>query len=141
MKKIAVIYWSGTGNTEAMARAAAEGARKTGAETALLRVDEADASTLAAYDGLLFGCPAMGAEVLEESEFEPFFAAAEDSLAGKKTGLFGSYGWGGGAWMKDWEERVRAAGADLVADGVTTQNAPDEAALAACEALGEAIAR
>ena len=83
----------------------------------------------------------MGAEVLEEGEFEPFFQAAEGSLSGKAVGLFGSYGWGGGAWMKDWEERVKKDGANLIADGAIAENAPDEAALAACTALGEAIAR
>ncbi len=141
MKKIAVIYWSGTGNTEAMAAAAAEGVKSAGAEVAMLSVGEADAAGLAGYDGLLFGCPAMGAEVLEESEFEPFFAAVESGLSGRPVGLFGSYGWGGGAWMKDWEARVKNDGANLIADGVIAESAPDDAALSACRALGEKIAQ
>ena len=141
MKKIAVVFWSGTGNTEAMAQAVGEGVKKGGAEAAVMSVDQAPKDILDAYDGFLFGCSAMGAEVLEEEEFEPFFAALEAGLSGRKVGLFGSYGWGGGAWMKDWEERVKGDGADLIADGVIAENAPDDAALAASVALGEAMAK
>ena len=132
--KAAVIYWSGTGNTETMAQAVAEGA---GAE--LFAVDDFSGD-LADYDAVAFGCPAMGDEVLEEDTFEPFFAAAEGKLSGKKVALFGSYGWGDGQWMRDWEERTKAAGADLVADGLTANEAPDDDALAACKALGEKLA-
>ncbi len=141
MKKIAVVFWSGTGNTEAMAQAVGEGVKKGGAEAAVMSVDQAPKDILDAYDGFLFGCSAMGAEVLEEEEFEPFFASLEAALSGRKVGLFGSYGWGGGAWMKDWEERVKGDGADLIADGVIAENAPDDAALAASTALGEAMAK
>lgn len=98
------------------------------------------AADVAAYDAIAFGCPSMGAEQLEEEEFEPMFASVESSLAGKKIGLFGSWGWGEGAWMKDWEERCRADGADLQGDGVTCQEAPDDAALAACRELGAKLA-
>lgn len=141
MKKVAVVYWSGTGNTEAKAGAVAEGVKKGGAEVAMMSVDQASKDILDNYDGFLFGCSAMGAEVLEESEFEPFFASVEAGLSGRKVGLFGSYGWGGGAWMRDWEERVKGDGADLIADGVTAENAPDDAALEACTALGEQMAK
>lgn len=140
MKKIAIIYWSGTGNTEAMAMAVAEGVKKGGAEAAVLTVDQCGADLMEVYDGFLFGCPSMGAEVLEEGEFDPFFTSIEAKLSGRKVGLFGSYGWGGGAWMRDWEERVKADGADLIAEGVIAENAPDEAALAASTALGEQMA-
>lgn len=94
MAKTAVIYWSGTGNTQEMANAVFEGAKAADADSALFAVSETDAASAATYDVLLLGCPAMGAEVLEEDEFEPFFTELESKLAGKKVGLFGSYGWG-----------------------------------------------
>ncbi len=140
MAKVAVVYWSGTGNTKAMAEAVEEGARVAGADVKLLGPSEFSAADVANYDAVAFGCPAMGAEVLEESEFEPMFAAVEGSLSGKKVGLFGSWGWGGGAWMLDWENRTKAAGAALVGEGVTCQEAPDNDALAACKDLGKSLA-
>ena len=105
MSKIAVVYWSGTGNTEKMAQAVADAASAKGADVDLLTVDAFDTGAVSAYDAIAFGCPAMGAEVLEESEFEPMFAAVEGSLGGKTIGLFGSYGWGDGEWMRSWEDR------------------------------------
>ena len=140
MSKIAVVYWSGTGNTEKMAQAVADAASAKGADVDLLTVDAFDTGAVSAYDAIAFGCPAMGAEVLEESEFEPMFAAVEGSLGGKTIGLFGSYGWGDGAWMRSWEDRCRAANAVLVMDGVMANNEPDDEALAACASLGEALA-
>ena len=140
MSKIAVVYWSGTGNTEKMAQAVADAASAKGADVDLLTVDAFDTGAVSAYDAIAFGCPAMGAEVLEESEFEPMFAAVEGSLGGKTIGLFGSYGWGDGEWMRSWEDRCRAANAVLVMDGVIANNEPDDEALAACASLGEALA-
>ena len=140
MSKVAVVFWTGTGNTGAMANAVAEGAKSAGAEVSLLGPAEFDAGKLAEYDGVAFGCPAMGAEVLEESEYEPMFAAIEGSLSGKKIALFGSYGWGDGQWMRDWEDRARAQGAKIVTDSVTANNAPDDDALDACKSLGRALA-
>ena len=137
MNKIAVVFWSGTGNTEAMAAAVAEGAGP-GAE--LIPAAAFDPAALANYDGFAFGCPSMGAEQLEESEFEPMFAACEAGLAGRRVGLFGSYGWGDGEWMRSWEERCAAAGIALAAPSVICCEAPDEEALAACRALGAALA-
>ncbi len=137
MNKIAVVFWSGTGNTEAMAAAVAEGAGP-GAE--LIPAAAFDPAALANYDGFAFGCPSMGAEQLEESEFEPMFAACEAGLAGRRVGLFGSYGWGDGEWMRSWEERCAAAGIALAAPSVICCEAPDEDALAACRALGAALA-
>ncbi|MCI5975684.1 MAG: flavodoxin [Clostridiales bacterium] len=138
--KVSIVYWSGTGNTELMAASAAEGAKRAGADVEMLTAAEADASVLKS-DALLFGCPAMGAEELEETEFEPFFSAIEGKLAGKKVGLFGSYGWGDGEWMRTWTERVKKAGGVMIADGVIANEAPDEAASAECEALGEKAAK
>ena len=140
MSKIAVVYWSGTGNTEKMAQAVADAASAKGAAVDLLTVDAFDTGSVSAYDAIAFGCPAMGAEVLEESEFEPMFASVEGSLGGKTIGLFGSYGWGDGEWMRSWEDRCRAANAVLVMDGVIANNEPDDEALAACASLGEALA-
>ncbi len=139
MSKIAVIYWSGTGNTEAMANAVAEGAKAAGADVSIFTASEFDPASLASYDAAAFGCPAMGDEVLEESEFEPMFSACESSLSGKKIALFGSYGWGDGAWMRTWEETCKGDGAVLACDCVICNDAPDDDALEACKALGAAL--
>ncbi len=134
--KTAVIYWSGTGNTEAMAQAVAEGA---GAE--LFAVAEAPAD-LSAYGGIAFGCPAMGNETLEEGEFEPYYSAQESTLSGKRIALFGSYGWGDGEWMRQWEERARSSGAVLVnEEGLTVNEIPGDEALEQCRVLGKALAQ
>ena len=142
MSKIAVIYWSGTGNTEAMAAAVAEGARGAGAEVDLFQVSEITPDAAAEYGALALGCPAMGAEQLEEGEFEPFFAALESRLSGKKVALFGSYSWDDGQWMRDWYERAQSDGANLVGDeGLACYEAPDADCLAACKALGAELAK
>ena len=141
MAKIAVVFWSGSGNTEAMANAVVEGAEQGGAEVELIRVGDFSADRIADYDGVLMGCPACGTEELDDSEFEPFFAEAEGKLSGVKVGMFGSYGWGGGAFMDTWTERVSAAGGAMVADGVTCELEPDDDALERCRALGAAMAK
>lgn len=140
MSKVAVVFWSGTGNTEAMADAVAQGARGAGASVDVLGPSDFNATKVAAYDGIAFGCPAMGAEVLEEDEFEPMFADVKGALSGKPIALFGSYGWGDGEWMRDWEDDCKAAGANLVVEPVMANEAPDDEALAACKALGAALA-
>lgn len=140
MSKVAVVFWSGTGNTESMADAVAQGARGAGASVDVLGPSDFDASKVAAYDGIAFGCPAMGAEVLEEDEFEPMFQDVKGALAGKAIALFGSYGWGDGEWMRSWEDDCKAAGANLVVDSVMANEAPDDDAIAACKALGAALA-
>ena len=132
--KTAVIYWSGTGNTEAMAKAAAEGANAE-----LFSVSEFSGN-VADYDAIAFGCPAMGAEVLEESEFQPMFDDCCAKLNGKKIGLFGSWGWGGGEWMQNWEAQCRELGAAIASEPVTCANQPEEDTLAACKNLGAALA-
>ena len=140
MRKVAVVYWSGTGNTEAMAAAVAEGIREKGAEAALFTAAEFDASMVDNFDAIAFGCPSMGAEQLEESEFEPMFSACELKLQGKKIALFGSYGWGDGEWMRNWEETCAADGAVLACESVICNDAPDDDAQAACKSLGAALA-
>ena len=137
MSKVAIVFWSATGNTETMANCIAEGA---GAAATIVPCGEMNAAKLGEYDVVAFGCPAMGAEQLEESEFEPMFASLEGSLNGKKVALFGSYGWGDGEWMRTWEESCRDKGANLVCDSVICQETPDDEALSACRSLGEALA-
>ena len=141
MSKIAVVFWSGTGNTEAMANAIVEGVKAAGAEVDLFQVDDFKAGDINGYDGVIFGCPAMGDEVLEEDSFEPFFAEAEEVISGKPVALFGSYGWGGGAWMEAWVERTRNAGAKLFSDGLIAENAPSDDVLEECKTLGSDFAK
>ena len=140
MKKTEVIYWSGTGNTEAMANAVAEGMRQAGAECSVLTSADVTADTVAALEAVALGCPAMGAEELEETEFAPMFDAVKSALAGKSVGLFGSYGWGDGEWMREWEADCTDAGIRLVCPSVICCEAPDAEALEACRALGRTLA-
>lgn len=141
MSKIAVVYWSGTGNTETMAKAVLKGAKEKGAEAVLLTSAEFDVSMMDAYDAIAFGCPAMGAEVLEEDEFEPMFASCESKLSGKRIALFGSYGWGDGEWMRTWEERCKEREAVLACESVICNEMPDHEGVQSCEALGESLAK
>ena len=140
MKKTAGIYWSGTGNTEAMANAVLEGMKNAGADAMMLTPDEVDAAKVGALDAVAFGCPAMGEETIEETEYAPMFAACKQQLGGKPVALFGSYGWGDGEWMRTWEEDCGAAGIKLACDSVVCCEAPDDEALAACRALGKKLA-
>ena len=139
MSKIAVVYWSSTGNTEAMAEAVKEGILAAGGEASLITAADFSADQVAAYDAIAFGCPSMGAEQLEETEFEPMFSACESKLSGKKIALFGSYGWGDGEWMRTWEEQCRDAGANLAAESVICMETPDDEATEACKNLGKAL--
>ena len=141
MRKIAVVYWSGTGNTEAMAASVAEGVQDAGAEAVVMTASEFDVTMMDTFDAVAFGCPSMGAEELEESEFAPMFSACEAKLSGKRIALFGSYGWGDGEWMRTWEENCKNNGADLVCEPVICNEAPDDEAIAACKALGTALAQ
>lgn len=140
MKKISVIYWSGTGNTEMMAKAVADGAKLGGAETKLMEVGRASIEDVINADAVALGCPSMGCEVLEEDEMEPFVAALEGKgLAGKTLALFGSYDWGDGQWMRDWEVRMKAAGFNLPEEGLICQNTPDDGGLQRCKQLGQKL--
>ena len=139
MKKIAVVYWSGTGNTEAMAEAVAEGAKLAGAEATVYQASEFSGDLMNDFHGIAFGCPSMGAEVLEESEFEPMFSSLENDLSGRKISLFGSYGWGDGEWMRTWEDTCRDKGAILVSESVICNETPDDEAVEACKSLGKKL--
>lgn len=140
MSKIAVVYWSGTGNTEAMAQAVVEGAKSKGAEVNLFTPGEFASQDPNLFSALAFGCPAMGAEVLEEGEFQPMWDIVKEKLSGKGIGLFGSYGWGSGEWMDTWKVEAEGLGAKLVSPPVLANNTPDETALNSCKALGDALA-
>lgn len=127
METVKIVFWSQGGNTAAMAAAVAEGVQEAGSKAEIINVSDASAADLQSMKGFALGCPAMGAEVLEEMEMEPFMCELEGSLAGKSVGLFGSYGWGDGQWMRDWEERCKAAGAAVVGgEGVICQETPDD---------------
>ena len=139
--KTAVVYWSGTGNTEAMAGSVAEGAKSAGAEVSVFTATDFSADMVDQFDSIAFGCPSMGSEQLEDSEFEPMFNACEAKLSGKKVGLFGSYGWGSGQWLEDWCARCKEDGAVMQEEpGVMANEAPDDDAIAACNALGAKLA-
>lgn len=142
MSKIYVVYWSQTGNTAAMAEGIREGVVAAGGEAEVVDVSQASLDDLKNAKAFALGCPAMGAEVLEEAEMEPFVEEVEKFADGKLIGLFGSYGWGDGTWMRDWEDRMKAAGAVVVGEeGVICTDMPDEEAISACRELGEKLAK
>ena len=140
MKKVAVVFWSGTGNTEEMANAVVTGAETAGAEASKIGASDFSISDVDSYDAFAFGCPAMGSEQLEDGEFEPMFESVKGALAGKPVALFGSYGWGDGEWMRTWEEDCKSAGIALACESVIANEAPDDDAVNACMALGAALA-
>ena len=140
MSKINIVFWTQGGNTQMMAEAIADGVREAGKEADVVFVSSITPDALKDEPVFALGCPAMGAEVLEEGEMEPFVTEVEAFASGKKIGLFGSYGWGDGQWMRDWEERMKAAGAEIVGgEGVICMEAPDDEAIAACEKLGSQL--
>ena len=141
MDKVYVIFWTQGGNTGLMAKSVGDGIKAAGKEPVFLQPSEVNVSDLSDVTAFAMGCPAMGDEVLEETEMEPLVAEIEGMVAGKTVGLFGSYGWGDGQWMRDWVDRMNRAGAKVIGNaGVITQDAPDDEAKANCEALGRAVA-
>jgi len=141
MDKVYVVYWTQSGNTQEMAEAVGKGIEAAGKTAEVVSVSDVSADVLKDMAGFALGCPAMGAEELEESEMEPFVAQVEAFANGKQIGLFGSYGWGDGEWMRTWTERMQKAGATVVGgEGVIANETPDEAAKAACEELGKKLA-
>ena len=140
MEKIIVAYWSQTGNTAAMAAAIGQGIVEAGKEAVVADISSVSMDDLKNAKAFAMGCPAMGAEVLEEGEMEPFVMEVESFAAGKKIGLFGSYGWGDGQWMRDWVTRMEAAGATVVGgEGVIANNTPGDEELENCRKLGAAL--
>ena len=140
MSKIAIVFWSGTGNTEAMANAIADGAKGKGAEVEIFSPADFSADSIENFDVIAFGCPAMGAEILEEDEFQPMWDSVKNNLSGKKIALFGSYDWGDGEWMRTWEEEAVSLGAVMAADALIVNNTPDDEGIAKCNDLGSSIA-
>lgn len=140
MSKAAVVYWSGTGNTQAMAQAVADGAEQAGAQVSLFEAAEFNSDLAGEFEAIAFGCPSMGCEELEDSEFQPMFDSVKDSLAGKKIALFGSYGWDDGEWMRTWQSDIEASGIQLVADGLICNEAPGDEAVNKCVELGKMLA-
>jgi flavodoxin short chain len=141
MKKLLIAYWSGGGNTETMAKQIAQGAKDGGAEVTIKPVGGVTSDMVKEAEALAFGCPAMGAEVLEENEMEPFISGlSQAELDGKALGLFGSYDWGDGQWMRDWVERMKGLGAKVDGEGLIAQLVPDEDACAKCYDLGRRLA-
>ena len=135
MAKLAVVYWSGTGNTEAMANLVADGAREAGADVSVYTSAEFTADE---FEHIAFGCPSMGAEQLEESEFEPMLDSVKEKLSSKKVALFGSYGWGDGEWMRTWDSDLQGAGVPVIGT-VIANEAPDDEAAENCKDLGKAL--
>ena len=141
MNKVAIVYWSGTGNTEKMASCIAEGVKEAGGEAVMLAPGEFSAASFSDYGAVAFGCPAMGSEVLEEADFEPMFEGVEGALSGKRIALCGSYGWGDGQWMRDWAQRAQDDGAQLFSEeGLICNETPDDDVQAACRKLGADLA-
>lgn len=141
MSQVNIVFWSGTGNTAAMAEFIAQGVKEAGAEAVLLPVSDADVNDLKDAKAFALGCPSMGAEQLEEMEMEPFMEALEGSISGKKIALFGSYGWGNQEWMRDWEDRIASAGATVVdGEGIAVNGAPGGDEAEQCKTLGRTLA-
>ena len=139
MSKTAIVYWSGTGNTEALANKIYESAKSLGKDVQIFTAGEFSEDKVDEFDTVIYGCPSMGCEQLEDFEFEPMFESCKPKLKDKSIALFGSYGWGDGQWMRDWQDRCAAVGAGLCGDGLTVNEAPDDIALAECTALGKAL--
>jgi len=140
MKKVSIVYWSGTGNTKLIADSVAESAKQSGADVTIVEVDNASVNDVLKADVIALGCPAMGNEVLEEDSMEPFVEALlSENISGKPFALFGSYDWGDGQWMREWEDRMKSCGANLIADGLIIQNTPDDEGLELCHSLGKII--
>ena len=140
MSKVAIVHWSGTGNTEAMAGMIRDAVEASGNQADMYSPSDFSEEKIEEYDGIAFGCPAMGAEELEDGEFLPMQENVSAKLGDKKVALFGSYGWGDGEWMRNWDDEIKALGADVAADFVIANEAPDDEAIAACEKLGAALA-
>ncbi|HBC95640.1 MAG TPA: flavodoxin [Clostridium sp.] len=139
MSKVNIIYWSGTGNTKAMANLIAEGAGGKGADVSVLNVAEASEKDVEDADIVLFGSPAMGTEVIEEEEMDPFVESISSCVSGKKVGLFGSYGWGDGEWMRNWVKRMEDYGANVLNEGLIVQEAPEGETEEDCRNFGRQI--
>lgn len=141
MKNVAIIYWTGTGNTQAMAEGILEGAKNGNARVKLINVFDAKIEDVIIADAIAFGCPSMGAEQLEEAEMEPFIESIAGIMSGKKTILFGSYGWGDGEWMTNWQDRMEGYGANMLVDGFIINNDADKEGIRKCNEIGALLSK
>lgn len=141
MSKVAIVFWSGTGNTEEMANSIVEGAKTAGAEVSVFSPNEFDENLVKEFNAIAFGCPAMGAEVLEESEFQPMWDLILPALTGKKVALFGSYDWGDGEWLRTWEEQSEDANINIIVESIMSHNAPSDEDKAKLNAMGVALTK
>ena len=137
-KKVAVVYWSGTGNTEAMAQALVEGIQEADGTAELFRCDQFSADDIASFDAVAFGCPAMGAEELEADEFQPVWEDCSAKLSNTSVVLFGSYDWGTGEWMEIWKEDAEQADIPVVATVIANLE-PDDDAIAELKAAAKEL--
>lgn len=140
MDTIIIAYWTQTGNTKAMAEAVGEGVEIAGKKADVRHISEVSMDSLREAQVFAMGCPAMGAEVLEEGEMEPFVMEVEGFAQGKRIGLFGSYGWGDGQWMREWCQRCSAAQL-YDEDGLILNESPDADGQETCRELGRGLAR
>jgi len=134
-----IIYWSQSGNTEKMANLILEGIELEGKKAELVQVSSVLVDDVKNEEILILGCPAYGTEELEESEMEPFVKSLEGNIQGKKVALFGSWGWGNGEWMTEWEKRMESYGATLISEGLTVQEYPKDEDK--CISFGKLIAK
>ena len=139
MSKVAIIYWSGTGNTEKMAEAIYSRLKEKEVDADLIQAGAFTSADIDKYNAFAFGCPAMGNEELEESEFEPMFESVEDKLADKPTIIFGSYEWNDGQWMLDWQERCENTGINLSDDGLAVYDSPSDEDIISCQSLADSL--
>lgn len=138
--KVNVIYWTGTGNTEAMAEFVVEGAKEAGAEVELFFVGDASVEDFQNADAVALGCPACGDEELDDTEFGPYIDSIEEFAKGKKMLLFGSYSWHEGGYMDDWADRMKGLGADLINSGIVSRDEPDDEVAQALREAGKQLA-
>ena len=140
MEKVAIVYWSGTGNTEAMANLISEGSKSVGIEVSLYQASDFTEEIAKTYNRIAFGCPSMGVEVLEEVEFQPMFDAVKNHLKDKNIALFGSYGWGDGEWMRTWLDECSRLNCHIIGEQVIISGEPDAKCASDCKTLGIQLA-
>lgn len=133
---LSIIYYTETGNTEAMAEAIKDGAEESGKEVRLVVVDEATVADVEEASEVLLGCPAKGDEEIEDLTFRPYLESVMDLLKDRKVGIFGSYAWNDGDWIVNWKEEMEENGVEIVTS-LKVYDYPDSDALEECKELGK----
>lgn len=139
--KTTIIYWSSTGNTEKMAQLIGKGLTEIAVDVAIKQVSESSCQDIEDSDIVLLGCSAMGVEEIDTSEMEPFIKTNGEAFVNKKVALFGSYGWGDGEWMQDWETMMSDLGASIEVDSLTVNEMPVGDSELNCIEFGKDIGR